>query len=38
VLLLDCGPQPHARWEEIGIGDMAPVIELTKELIGAHLA
>ena len=28
----------HARWEEIDLGDMAPVIELTKELIGAHLA
>ena len=28
----------HARWEEIGLGDVAPVIELTKELIGAHLA
>jgi hypothetical protein len=24
--------------EEIGIGDVAPVIELTKELVGAHLA
>jgi len=28
----------HARWEEIGLGDVAPVIEFTKELIGAHLA
>jgi hypothetical protein len=28
----------HARWEEIDLGDVAPVIELTKELIGAHLA
>ena len=28
----------HARWEEIGLGDVAPVIELTKELTGAHLA
>jgi hypothetical protein len=27
----------HARWEEIGLGDVTPVIELTKELIGAHL-
>jgi hypothetical protein len=27
----------HARWEEIDLGDVAPVIELTKELIGAHL-
>jgi hypothetical protein len=27
----------HARWEEIGLGDVAPVIELTQELIGAHL-
>jgi hypothetical protein len=26
------------RWEEIDLGDVAPVIELTKELIGAHLA
>src|SRR5215831_15042181 len=28
----------HARWEEIDRGDVAPVIELTKELIGTHLA
>jgi hypothetical protein len=28
----------HARWEEIELGDVAPVIELTKELIEAHLA
>jgi hypothetical protein len=28
----------HARWQEIERGDVAPVIELTKELIGAHLA
>jgi hypothetical protein len=35
--LPDCGPQ-HARWEEIGVGDVAAVIELTKELIGVHLA
>jgi hypothetical protein len=28
----------HARWEEIKLGDVAPAIELTKELIGAHLA
>jgi hypothetical protein len=27
----------HARWEEFAIGDVAPVIELTKELIEAHL-
>ena len=27
----------HARWEEVGLGDVAPVIELTKELIGTHL-
>jgi hypothetical protein len=27
----------HARWNEVGLGDAAPVIELTKELIGAHL-
>jgi hypothetical protein len=27
----------HARWEEIDLGDVAPVIELTKELIEAHL-
>jgi hypothetical protein len=27
----------HARWEQIDLGDVAPVIELTKELIGAHL-
>ena len=28
----------HAQWAEIDLGDVAPVIELTKELIGAHLA
>jgi hypothetical protein len=28
----------HARWDEIGLSDVAQVIELTKELIGAHLA
>ena len=28
----------HARWEEIDLGDVAPVIELTKELTEAHLA
>ena len=28
----------HARWEEIDLRDVGPVIELTKELIGAHLA
>jgi len=27
----------HARWEEIGLGDVASVIELTKELVAAHL-
>jgi hypothetical protein len=27
----------HARWDEIDLGDVGPVIELTKELIGAHL-
>jgi hypothetical protein len=27
----------HAQWDEIDLGDVAPVIELTKELIGAHL-
>jgi hypothetical protein len=27
----------HARWDEIDLGDVAPVIELTKELIEAHL-
>lgn len=27
----------HARWEEIALGDVGPVIELTKELIEAHL-
>ena len=27
----------HARWEEIALGDVAPVIELTRELIAAHL-
>ena len=28
----------HARWDEIGLSDVAQVIELTKELIGTHLA
>jgi hypothetical protein len=28
----------HARFEQIDLGDVAPVIESTKELIGAHLA
>ena len=28
----------RARWEEIDLGDVAPVIDLTKELIGAYLA
>ena len=27
----------HARWEEIDLADVAPAIELTKELITAHL-
>ena len=27
----------HARWEEIELGDVGPVIDLAKELIGAHL-
>jgi NADPH:quinone reductase-like Zn-dependent oxidoreductase len=27
----------HARWDEFALGDVAPVIELTKELIGAPL-
>jgi hypothetical protein len=27
----------HARWEEIDLGDVSPVIELTRELIAAHL-
>jgi hypothetical protein len=27
----------HARWEQIEAGDVAPIIELTKELIAAHL-
>ena len=27
----------HARWDEIELADVAPVIELTKELIEAHL-
>jgi hypothetical protein len=26
----------HPRWEEFEIGDVAPVIEFTKELIAAH--
>ena len=28
----------HARWEEIDLGDVRPVIELTKELIETNLA
>jgi hypothetical protein len=28
----------HARWDEIDLGDVAPVIELTRELIGTNLA
>jgi hypothetical protein len=28
----------HARWDEITLGDVTPAIELTRELIGAHLA
>jgi hypothetical protein len=28
----------HARWEEIDRGDVAPVIEFTRELMAAHLA
>jgi hypothetical protein len=28
----------HARREEIGLGDVAPVIDLTKEMIEAPLA
>jgi hypothetical protein len=27
----------HARWEEIELGDVGPVIELTRELIAANL-
>jgi hypothetical protein len=27
----------HARWDQIDLGDVAPVIELTKELIGRTL-
>ena len=27
----------QARWEEIALGEVAPVIELTRELIGAHV-
>jgi len=28
----------HARWDEIDLGDVAPAVELARELIGAHLA
>ena len=50
MLLVGCGRSSHEivsaalrTWaahapEQIDRGDMAPVIELTKELIGAHLA
>ena len=27
----------HARWEEIQLGDVKPVIEFTRELMAAHL-
>jgi hypothetical protein len=27
----------HARWEEIKIGDVDPVIQFTRELMSAHL-
>lgn len=27
----------HARWEEIELADVPPVIELTRELIAGHL-
>jgi hypothetical protein len=27
----------HARWDEIDLGDVAPVIELSRELATAHL-
>jgi ribosomal protein L12E/L44/L45/RPP1/RPP2 len=27
----------HARWEEIQLGDVSPVIEFTRELMAAHL-
>jgi hypothetical protein len=27
----------HARWEEIKLGDVDPVIQFTRELISAHL-
>jgi len=33
----DGGPPAHAQWEEIDLGDVAPVIDLTSELITAHL-
>jgi hypothetical protein len=26
----------HARWDEIDLADVVPVIELTSELIAAH--
>jgi hypothetical protein len=28
----------HARWEKIGLTDVPPVIELTRELIAAHIS
>jgi hypothetical protein len=28
----------HARWEEFELNDVKPVIELTRELVEAHLA
>jgi hypothetical protein len=47
LTLTDLGRQPfrgwpvafaaHARWDEIDLGNVAPAIELTKELIGTHL-
>ena len=27
----------HARWEQIQLGDVNPVIEFTRELMAAHL-
>jgi hypothetical protein len=27
----------HARWEQIQLGDVKPVIEFTRELMAAHL-
>jgi hypothetical protein len=38
VLPLDCGPPPRTPGGiEIDLADLAPVIELTRELIIAHL-